>query len=99
MQKLQQLQQLFDKVCKADFLAPLALRLYLAPIFWAAGMNKLGSFEDTVQWFGNPDWGLGLPLPWLSLRWIRPRLWPPITTVSSISAVAIPLPCCLRIPR
>jgi len=65
MQKLQQLQNIFDKVCKADFLAPLALRLYLAPVFWAAGMNKLGSFEDTVQWFGNPEWGLGLPFPWL----------------------------------
>jgi putative oxidoreductase len=65
MQKLQQLQAMLDKVCKADFLAPLALRLYLAPIFWSAGMNKLASFEDTVQWFGNPDWGLGLPFPWL----------------------------------
>jgi len=65
MQKLQQIQNIFNKVCRADFLAPLALRLYLVPVFWAAGMNKLGSFEDTVQWFGNPDWGLGLPFPWL----------------------------------
>jgi len=46
-----------------DFLAPLALRLYLAPVFWVAGMNKLLHFESTVAWFGNPDWGLGLPLP------------------------------------
>jgi len=65
MQKLQQLQTVLDKVCKADFLAPLALRLYLAPIFWAAGINKVASFDDTVQWFGNPNWGLGLPFPWL----------------------------------
>ncbi len=50
---------------KADFLAPLLLRLYLAPVFYMAGKNKLDSFESTVQWFGNPDWGLGLPLPWL----------------------------------
>ncbi len=47
----------------ADFLAPLALRLYLAPIFWMAGWNKAMSFSDTVDWFG--DSGLGLPLPTL----------------------------------
>lgn len=48
-----------------DFLGPLALRLYLVPVFWMAGNSKLGSFDSTVQWFGNPDWGLGLPFPWL----------------------------------
>ncbi len=46
-----------------DFLAPVLLRLYLAPVFWMAGMNKLMAFEDTAAWFGNPDWGLGLPFP------------------------------------
>lgn len=46
-------------------LASLCLRLYLAPIFWMAGMNKLTAFEDTVSWFGNTEWGLGLPFPWL----------------------------------
>jgi len=65
MHKVKRIQGLFDHVCKADFLAPLALRLYLVPVFWSAGMNKLASFDDTVQWFGNADWGLGLPLPWL----------------------------------
>lgn len=65
MEKLIQLQDLLNKTRKADFLAPLLLRLYLAPIFWMAGMNKVGGFEGTVQWFGNPDWGLGLPLPGL----------------------------------
>lgn len=65
MEKLTQLQNLLDKTRKADFLAPLLLRLYLAPVFWMAGMNKVNSFEDTVQWFGNPEWGLGLPLPGL----------------------------------
>lgn len=45
---------------RADFLAPLLLRLYLAPIFWMAGWNKLAHFEDTAAWFGG---GLGLPLP------------------------------------
>lgn len=50
---------------KVDFLAPLLLRLYLAPVFYMAGKNKFDSFDSTVQWFGNPDWGLGLPMPWL----------------------------------
>ncbi len=52
-----------DGLGKLDFLAPLALRLFLAPIFITAGLNKLGSFSGTVEWFGNPDWGLGLPFP------------------------------------
>jgi uncharacterized membrane protein YphA (DoxX/SURF4 family) len=48
-----------------DFLAPLAIRLYLAPVFWMAGTKKFASFDNTVEWFGNPDWGLGLPFPTL----------------------------------
>lgn len=55
--------RMLDKFKALDFLAPLALRLYLAPIFWIAGMNKLAAFPDTAAWFGNPDWGLGLPYP------------------------------------
>lgn len=51
-----------------DFLAPLAIRLYLAPVFWMAGVNKLGNMENTINWFANPDWGLGLPFPTL-LAW------------------------------
>lgn len=58
-------QGILDKLRVFDFLAPLALRLYLAPVFWVAGTNKLASFDNTVAWFGNPDWGLGLPFPWL----------------------------------
>jgi uncharacterized membrane protein YphA (DoxX/SURF4 family) len=46
-----------------DFLGPLALRLYLVPVLWMGGTSKLGSMEDTIAWFGNPDWGLGLPFP------------------------------------
>ncbi len=56
---------LTQKLKHLDGLPALALRLYLIPVFWMAGMNKFNSFEDTVAWFGNPDWGLGLPLPWL----------------------------------
>ncbi|WP_297529271.1 HvfX family Cu-binding RiPP maturation protein [Thiohalobacter sp.] len=57
------LQRLLDRARHLDFLAPLALRLYLVPIFWVAGMNKFRGWENTVAWFGNPDWGLGLPFP------------------------------------
>lgn len=54
-----------DHLRPLDGLAPLLLRLYLAPIFLQAGYNKLAHFDSTVEWFGNPDWGLGLPLPTL----------------------------------
>ena len=47
----------------ADFFGPLALRLYLAPIFWMAGSKKIANMDSTIEWFGNPDWGLGLPFP------------------------------------
>ena len=63
MDKLLQLQRLLDRTRQADFLAPLLLRLYLAPIFWMAGISKFNSFEDTAAWFGNAEWGLGLPFP------------------------------------
>ena len=55
----------------ADFLAPLAMRLLLVPVFWMAGTQKLANMDDTIAWFGNPDWGLGLPFPavmaWLAV--------------------------------
>ena len=54
-----------EKIKHLDFIAPLLLRLYLVPIFWMAGTKKLASMEDTISWFGNPDWGLGMPLPGL----------------------------------
>lgn len=48
-----------------DGIPALAIRLYLVPVFWMAGTSKLNNFDSTVAWFGNADWGLGLPLPWL----------------------------------
>lgn len=54
---------IFPRLQYADGLASLALRLYLVPIFWVAGTTKLGGIENTIAWFGNPDWGLGLPFP------------------------------------
>ena len=58
-------QDLLDMTRKLDFLAPLLLRLFLAIVFISAGWNKAASFDSTVAWFGNSDWGLGLPLPGL----------------------------------
>jgi uncharacterized membrane protein YphA (DoxX/SURF4 family) len=58
---------LLDRLAKIlqpiDGLPALALRLYLAPVFWTAGLNKLAAFSDTVAWVGGD--GLGLPFPTL----------------------------------
>jgi len=62
-------QGLLNTTRAVDFLGPLALRLYLVPIFWMAGSKKLADIESTAAWFGNPDWGLGLPFPEL-MAWM-----------------------------
>ena len=54
---------LFYRLKYLDGLAPLALRLYLVPVFWMAGLQKIAGMDSTIEWFGNPDWGLGLPFP------------------------------------
>lgn len=59
-----------------DGIPPLLFRLILAPVMIIAGFNKLNlsneqmTFPNTlladhnvVNWFGNSDWGLGLPFP------------------------------------
>ena len=73
-------QSLLDSTRAVDFLGPLALRLYLVPIFWMAGSMKLNNAgldclsggsgpcdftpkQDIIDWFGNAEWGLGLPFP------------------------------------
>ncbi|MFL0796356.1 MAG: DoxX family protein [Cellvibrionaceae bacterium] len=66
------------RVASFNWLAPLLLRLFLAPVMIVAGFSKLqfsnpdvgfwvGFLPDpnVVMWFGNADWGLGLPLPGL----------------------------------
>lgn len=53
----------FTPLMKLDGLAPLLLRLLLAPVMVAAGWHKFQNFDDMVAWFGNADWGLGLPMP------------------------------------
>ncbi len=62
------LQSLLDKTRGVDFLAPVLLRAYLVPIFWMSGTKKIDTAtlmpnQDIIDWFGNPDWGLGLPFP------------------------------------
>ena len=54
---------IFRPLRHLDGLAPLALRLYLVPVFWMAGTQKISGIDSTIEWFGNPDWGLGLPFP------------------------------------
>jgi putative oxidoreductase len=54
---------IFSRLQYLDGLAPLALRLYLVPVFWMAGTQKIKGIDNTIEWFGNPDWGLGLPAP------------------------------------
>ena len=68
-QLLYSLQSMLDKTRAVDFLAPLLLRAYLVPVFWVAANNKWNpldpdsSLQNTINWFANPDWGLGLPFP------------------------------------
>lgn len=57
------IQAVIQRIQFADGIAPLLMRLYLAPIMMQAGWNKFQSFDSTVAWFGNADWGLGLPFP------------------------------------
>ncbi|WOJ95006.1 DoxX family protein [Congregibacter variabilis] len=54
---------LFGRLAYLDGLAPLALRLYLVPVFWMAGTQKIAGIENTIEWFGNAEYGLGLPFP------------------------------------
>ena len=55
-----------------DFIGPVLLRLYLVPVFWVAGNNKWNpldegsSLDSVIEWFGNAEWGLGLPFPALN---------------------------------
>lgn len=57
--------RLVQSLQPADGIPPLLVRLYLAPVMLQAGWTKFAAFENTAAWFGNPDWGLGLPLPHL----------------------------------
>ncbi len=54
-----------DKARFMDFMAPLLLRLYLAPVLWMAGTHKFAHFTETAEWFGSVETGLGLPMPYV----------------------------------
>lgn len=56
---------IFRPLQHLDGVAALALRLYLVPVFWMAGTQKIAGMENTIEWFGDSEWGLGLPFPWL----------------------------------
>ncbi len=69
-------QTIFKRLPIFDGIPALLIRLYLAPVFIIAGYNKLQlssaeitGFEslfakqDIINWFGNTEWGLGLPFP------------------------------------
>lgn len=77
MTKLLNLYQcLIKKLPLFDGIPALLIRVFLAPVFIMAGYTKLqlGSPDVTglaslaanpniVEWFGNSEWGLGLPFP------------------------------------
>ncbi|WP_371379305.1 DoxX family protein [Thalassotalea aquiviva] len=65
-----------EQILKLDAIPALLIRLFLAPVFIIAGYNKMqfnnenATFmqqfladDSIVQWFGNEQWGLGLPFP------------------------------------
>ena len=52
-------QSMLDATRAIDFIGPLAVRLYLAPIFILAGANKLSNAENVGYWFDS----LGIPAP------------------------------------
>ena len=56
-------QQIVARLQVADGIPLLLLRLYLAPVMIQAGWNKASSFDSIVDWFGNDDYGIGLPIP------------------------------------
>ena len=53
---------IFNKLSALDFLAPLLIRIFLAPIMIYAGLSKLGDITNTALWFEH---SLNLPFPTL----------------------------------
>ena len=58
---------LVTKCQKADFVALLAIRLYLLPVIYEGAHSKVTGFSGLVTWFATPvsQGGLDLPFPWL----------------------------------
>ncbi|MCF7499155.1 DoxX family protein [Pseudoalteromonas sp. L1] len=68
--------QSLNKLRIFDGVPALLIRFILAPVMIIAGFNKLAlsgdvshfyqyflASEDIIAWFGNEEWGLGLPFP------------------------------------
>ena len=83
---LRGLDTVLQRVRCVDFLGPLALRLYLAPVFWMAGTNKLGAMDNTIAWFEH---SLGMPLPTL-MAWLA-ALTETVGSVLLVLGLALPL--------
>lgn len=100
-------QEILDKIRNSiDLLGPLLLRIYLVPVFFVAGQNKWDplaeggtlnpaeGLKDIANWFGNPDWGLGLPFPLLMamLAWAAEYIGAILLTLGlAVRWIAIPL--------
>ncbi len=67
---------MFGFFLKLDFIPALLIRVFLAPVFIIAGYNKMQfgnedlplseqllADQSIIDWFGNTEWGLGLPFP------------------------------------
>lgn len=63
IQHIKKMQSLLDKTKDLDFMVLFAIRMYLVPVMWMAGTQKLFHMSSTIEWFGNTEWGLGLPFP------------------------------------
>jgi uncharacterized membrane protein YphA (DoxX/SURF4 family) len=61
MDFLKRMQGWMDSTRKLDFIAPLAFRIFLAPLFIMAGYGKLTGIENTATYFEF----LGMPAPTL----------------------------------
>lgn len=56
---LKKMHDWMEQTRKVEFLGPLAIRIYLAPIFILAGMNKLSNADNVASYFDF----LGIPAP------------------------------------
>lgn len=63
---LNRFQDALEATRRLDFLGPLLLRLYLVPVFWMAGTQKLADIDATAAWFGNRTgaWACRFPNCW-----------------------------------
>ena len=68
----------FGWLKKLDFLPPLLLRLFLAPMLWVSGATKLGLFSSESTDFLNP-------ITWVDMSAYQ-------ATVESLKAAPIPVP-------